>query len=105
MDHFDVGTPQRIPGALESYWELAVDIGLISAPIGIVCNMIASWLFEALKRKPPNPDGGKAVSSPLQVKLVVRIGAETKDIQIELGEFNKAKSDLEAALSYVDFQQ
>jgi hypothetical protein len=104
-DRFEIGPLERVPGATESFWQLAVDIGLISAPIGVTCNLIASWIYDALKRVRPKQADVPASAHQVTVKLLIRVDDKTTDIALELGEVAVMARELEAAVARVDRQR
>jgi hypothetical protein len=102
-DRFEIGPLERVPGATESFWQLAVDIGLISAPIGVACNLIASWIYDALKRV--RPKQADALAHQVTVKLVIRADDKATEIALELGEVGAMAREIEEAVARVDQQR
>jgi hypothetical protein len=91
--------PERVPGAVESIWQLLVDVGIIAAPVSVVCNLIASWIWAAHEKA---PRGGGPRSS--DILLLLDNGERNAEVRIVVGpEFTKeaiAKT-VEAAVTHV----
>lgn len=104
-DRFDIGPLERVPGATESFWQLAVDIGLISAPIGVTCNLVASWIYDALKRVRPKQADVPTPAHQVTVKVAIRVDGNVTDIALELGEVAVMAREIEVAVAHVDRQR
>jgi hypothetical protein len=104
-DKFDIGPLQRVPGATESFWQLVVDIGIVSAPISIACNLIASWLYDAYTRWRDQQRPVEPMPGPLSVKLIIRTETEAVDIQLRVDDLVTIEAELERALRHDDPQQ
>ena len=100
-DRFDIGPLERVPGSTESFWQLAVDIGLISAPIGIICNLIASWIYDALRRARPKQADVPTPAHQVTVKVAIRVDDNVADIALELGEVAVMAREIEVAVARV----
>jgi hypothetical protein len=99
---FEVIGPERTPGAMGTWWQLAVDLGFVSAPVSVVCNLIASWIWSAKKSPPPrsSPDTtGPAMAS--DVLLVLRHGDKVAEVQIEHADMAAVSAAIEAAFLHV----
>jgi hypothetical protein len=100
VERFEIGPLQRVPGAVDSFWQLAVDIGAVSAPIGIACNLIASWLYDAYGRWRDKPTAVQAVPEAVTVKLVIRTDAMAVDVQLRVDDRETMAAELERVLGH-----
>ena len=82
---------------------MAVDIGLISAPIGVTCNLIASWIYDARKRA--GYKKADASEHRVKMKLVIRADEKMTEITLELGEVAVMARELERVIAHVDRQR
>lgn len=94
--------PQRTPGATEGWWEMAVDFGLVGAPVGLLVNMLASWLFAAWQRSrseqpsaPPKPT----------VTMVLRSGGLVSTVQIDAADCEATSLIIKTAFEHVHPEQ
>lgn len=55
-NNFEVSDPTRIPGFGETIYEIAVVIGLTSLPLGVLGNLIGSWIWDAMQKRDGAPD-------------------------------------------------
>jgi hypothetical protein len=101
---FDIGPLQRVPGAVDSFWQLAVDIGAVSAPIGVACNLIASWLYDAYTRRRDKQTASEPTSGAVSVKLVIHTETKVLDLQLRIDDRAAIQTELERVLRDDDSQ-
>jgi hypothetical protein len=75
----------------------------ISAPIGVTCNLIASWIYDALKWV--RPKQADALAHQVTVKLVIRADDKATEIALELGEVAAMAREIEEVVARVDQQR
>jgi len=97
-----VGEATRIVGATESWWELAVDLGVFAAPVSVACNLIASWILGALKTAPPASSNTASGGPTNTVTLVLRKGTRTAEAEIKTNDLAAVHAAIEAALIHVN---
>lgn len=100
---WQVGTPQLIPGAAGGWWELAVDIGVIAAPVSIVCNLLANWIWSALTATQLAPPLSVGSQNPptTDIRLVLREGDKVAELSITGADIDAIRASLQAALVHV----
>jgi tRNA threonylcarbamoyladenosine modification (KEOPS) complex Pcc1 subunit len=100
-----VGSPSYVPGAVGSWWQLLVDIGVINLPLGVVGNLIASWIWEAKNNAAASQITTLNLSKPSRVKLVLSDHGNPVEVEIESDDLEAIRASVEAALRHVDQQQ
>jgi hypothetical protein len=68
----DVDEPIRVPGFGETAYQISAAIGVISLPVGVLGNLLASWIWE----------GVKARKQLVEALIVIR--TESGEVQVEL---------------------
>jgi|ERR1700683_2452378 hypothetical protein len=96
---FEIGNPEYVPGAIESWWEFLGTIGVLSFPLSVVGNLIASWIWQGLRRDTVEP--APKVLPPTVVKLVVRDNDRCVDVRIESSNLEVIRETVQAALKHV----
>jgi hypothetical protein len=103
--NLDVGVPNFMPGAAESWWQLLVDIGAIGLPVGITGNLIASWIWQALHHPREPQITTLNLVKPSKVKLVLSSGHAPIEVEIQSDDLEAIRASVEAALQHVAKQQ
>lgn len=93
---FEAGTVRRIPGATGGWFELLCNLGVIALPAGIVGNLIASWIWSALK------DESLPRTERQVIRLVLRNGDKVADLQIHSDNFETTREAVKEALDHVN---
>lgn len=88
------GKIERMPGAADGWWEVLVDIGLISMPISMLSNLIIGWFLEYTQ----SPEL-KRPTAP--IRLILREGERSADLEYSGGDPGAFKTALSAALHHV----
>lgn len=88
--------PLRVPGATGSWWELAAALGILSFPLSVAGNLLATWIWSALKNSPT-----PKTKSACKVKIILRHGDKSADITIESNELAPITSMVTEALHRV----
>jgi hypothetical protein len=95
LSEFAIGTAKNIRGAAEGWWELVCALGIVSFPIGVIGNLLASWIWSAITRTP------KIAQDARVIKLVLRDGSRVAELQIESKDRESLRTAIEAALVHV----
>ncbi len=85
--------PQVITGAIESWYELAVAIGVFSLPLSVLGGILANWIWSSYKSEQIKEEDS---NSKKQVKVVLSSGENEKTAEVEVN--FATKEDLEEAL-------
>jgi hypothetical protein len=99
-----MGEPEYVRGAVDSWWNLAVDFGTISLPIGILGNLIATWIADAMKEAQERPLTTLNLPNPSKLKMVVTHHGEPIEIEIESNDAGAIRAAVEEGLKHVDQQ-
>jgi tRNA threonylcarbamoyladenosine modification (KEOPS) complex Pcc1 subunit len=99
-----VGEPAYVRGAALSWWGLAVDFGVISLPIGILGNLIATWIAEAMMEAQQAPLTTLHLSKPSKLKMVITHHGKPVEIEIESDDVGAIRAAVEEGLKRVDQQ-
>lgn len=67
-----VEEPARVSGAFDGWYELAVSIGIIGVPVGIMVNLFSTWIWESFIKS--NKSSG----------TTIRIVLEQEDDSLEI---------------------
>jgi len=98
-NNWDVEGPERTPGAVEGWWQLAVDVGVIAAPVSVFCNLLASWIWTAIERR--RADGKAAPATFSELVVILRSDGRTAEVRIEKPDRELAITAIVAALKHV----
>ena len=79
-----VERPTKILGFGESLYELAATLGIISLPIGIIGNIIASWIWDAFRKN--------GISENKSI-LRVSIRSRNREVHIEIIDVDKTTTE------------
>ncbi|MGD0227796.1 MAG: hypothetical protein ABSF71_36260 [Terriglobia bacterium] len=96
----DTGEPRFIPGALGSWWEIALTLGVLSIPARVAASLVANRIWLAYSKSRSEPDRTPR-SRPPTVKLVLREGDVVAEVKIESWEFEAIRESVKAALVHV----
>jgi hypothetical protein len=99
-----IGEPEYIRGAVDSWWNLAVDFGVISLPISVFGNLIATWIADAMKEAQQTPLTTLHLPSPSKLKMVVTHHGEPIEIEIGSNDVGAIRAAVEEGLKHVDQQ-
>jgi hypothetical protein len=90
---FVLDKPCRVSGILETSYQIAADVGIISVPVSIATNLIASWIWSAYKG-----------TNLKETKLRITFSNGEKKIEFEVTGNNEAeiKNILKEALTDVN---
>lgn len=69
----EIDEPCEIPGMFETWFEIAVTVGIFTIPVSIGANLLSSWMWSKLNH--PNQNGIKG-------QIIIRNGE--KEIQADL---------------------
>lgn len=100
-----VGTPSYVSGVVNSWWQLLLDLGVISLPLGVAGNLIASWIWEAKNKIRESPITTMNLSKPSKVKMVLSGRGTPVEVEIESDDLEAIRASVESALRHVDQQQ
>jgi hypothetical protein len=78
---WQASAPVRMPGAIESIWQLLVDIGIVGLPVSVIGNLIASWIWTAAHDNPPSRNRQQSG----QILLLLEAGERNAEVSFELG--------------------
>lgn len=92
---WQAGVPEWTPGATGGWWELAVDIGVVAAPVSVVCNLIASWVWSAWEKARTEP------ARPVEVTLMLRDGERVAELRVSSSDTEAARAAILAAVTHV----
>jgi hypothetical protein len=102
---FEIESSAWTPGATGGWWEIIVDLGVVAAPVSILCNLIASWLWSAKSRTVAVPSSTDRPAPSERIRLILRDGDKVADVQIEQGDFEALRATIQAALIHVHSDQ
>lgn len=91
-----IDPPVRVPGAMEGWFELATNFGVLSLPAGVLAGCIANWITSAIKaRKAPE-------TSLSAAKLVFESGGRSVEIELTAADPLALAEAIRNALDHVD---
>lgn len=88
--------PRRRQGTYGSWWEVAVDFGAVAAPISIVCNLIANWIWDARPK-----DLSAMAPHEVSLTLILTHGDRKSEVRIQSQDAEAERAAIEAALRNV----
>jgi tRNA threonylcarbamoyladenosine modification (KEOPS) complex Pcc1 subunit len=94
--------PTYTRGAVQSWWELLADIGAIGLPVGILGNLIATWISDAMKEAHNAPITTLNIPQPSRLKMVISQNGKPVEIEIESDDVGAIRAAVEAGLNHVD---
>jgi hypothetical protein len=101
----EIGHPTFVPGAVGSWWEILGAIGVIGFPVGVIGNLVASWIWRAMTRA--TEEQGLTtlnLAATRKVKLVLHSGDKVVEAEIESSDMDAIRASVETALLHVDQQ-
>ena len=90
---------------MDSWWQLLLDLGVISLPLGVAGNLIASWIWEAKNKIRESPITTMNLAKPSKVKMVLSGRGMPVEVEIESDDLEAIRASVESALRHVDQQQ
>ncbi len=99
ISHFTIGEAKLILGATDGWWELLCAIGIIGFPVGVLGNLLASWIWSAI------PQSGSTSRESRVIKLILRNGSRVSELRVESKDRESLQAAIEAALIYVDSER
>ena len=83
-----IGEPTRIPGAVESWFEIVALLGVPTVPLAVASGVLANWISSGFKRK----------SSTTSIHITFRNGSKKVEIEIKAADIPTLQSLVQNAI-------
>ncbi len=93
-----VDGPRHVPGAMGGWYELALQVGVVSLPAGIVASCLATWIMEA---RSAQPESEKLRSA---AKLVIQRGDSVAEVVLVADSAADLGTAIRNAMEHADSQ-
>ncbi len=84
-----IGEPSRIPGAVESWFEIVALLGVPTVPLAVASGVLANWISSGFKRKS---------STTSNLHITFRNGSKEVEIEIKAADMPTLQSLVENAI-------
>jgi len=93
------GEPRFVPGAMGSWWEIVLALGVVSIPARVAATLISNRMWQAYLKSKSDQQQSRQTT---KARLIFRNDSCSFEFQIESWDHEAIRSCVEAALIHVN---